>query len=118
MTRGAYNGGANAHCKEMDEALEANPPKITWEKRNGVMVATEVNDPHTGERKRGRTKKIVKREETAAQFKARMAAHALELEEAQCRVLETLQTEADQVADRFKTHRANNTRLLNAARTI
>lgn len=37
----------NSYSREMDALLAAAPPEITWENRNGVMVAAEVNDPHT-----------------------------------------------------------------------
>jgi hypothetical protein len=49
---------------------------------------------------------------------AELKAAAKTTEQARLRLVEMLQENADQVADRFKTHRANNTRLLNAARTI
>lgn len=106
----------------MDKALTERPPVIVWESRGGVQVAVEVNDPHTENRKRGRTKKPAEpkkaRPITAAAYKAALAAHALELEEAQRRRLESMQTEADDVAERFRKHRADNTDLMKAARTI
>lgn len=41
-------GAANAAEREMDAALEARPPQITWiPNGRGVMVATSVDDPHT-----------------------------------------------------------------------
>ncbi|HEY9371297.1 hypothetical protein [Streptomyces sp.] len=37
---------ANIYRRRMDEALEADPPVIEWEQRNGIQVAVVVNDPH------------------------------------------------------------------------
>lgn len=38
---------ANRHCREMDEALQARPPVITWAPNGrGVLVATSIDDPH------------------------------------------------------------------------
>ena len=119
MTRGgSHQGGTNLHCEEMDAALAAQPPEIVWVKnKRGVMVATEVRDPHSETRKRGRAKAPKKaRPLTAAAYKATLAAHALELREARERRLESMQTEADEVAERFRKHHAENTPLLNAAR--
>lgn len=48
--RGSYRDGDNSYNKEMDAALAADPPSITWEKRNGVMVAVFISDPHTKKR--------------------------------------------------------------------
>lgn len=37
----------NVHTNEMDAALEARPPKITWVPNgHGVMVAVTIHDPH------------------------------------------------------------------------
>ena len=122
MTRGGpHQGGTNLHCEEMDRLLEKAPPVIKWVKnKHGVMVHVEINDPRTENRKRGRAKKAEApkkaRPLTAAAYKAALAAHALELREARERRLESMQTEADEVAERFRKHHAENTQLLNAAR--
>lgn len=40
--------GFNAYERQMDAALEANPPKIVWRKgKDGILRAESVNDPHT-----------------------------------------------------------------------
>lgn len=57
--RGSYDktGTDNAYVREMDAALEVDPPVIVWEKDSrGILVAVEINDPHTVKRKRGRAK--------------------------------------------------------------
>lgn len=87
----------NRHCREMDEALEANPPQITWRKNShGVMVAVSVNDPHAegrGTESRQRYAYTLEAESMAAEQQAR------------------------EVADRFRRHHAENTPLMIAART-
>lgn len=121
MTRGPHQGGTNLHCQEMDRLLEKAPPVIKWAKnKHGVMVHVEIDDPHTESRKRGRAKAeapMKARPLTAAAYKAALAARALELREARERRLEAMQTEADEVAERFRKHHAENTPLLNAARS-
>lgn len=48
--RGSYNRNTrldNAIRAEMDKALEARPPVITWRKnKHGILVAVSVRDPH------------------------------------------------------------------------
>lgn len=83
----------NSYARDMDAALAESPPEIRWERRSGVMVAIEVDDPHTATK-------------TAAQ----------RLEQARLR-LRKHQQEADEVAERFRKHRVDNTPLMNAART-
>lgn len=96
---GRHNDGTfNRVRTAMDEALAANPPKIVYRKgKGGIYHAIEVRDPHA---------------ETTAQLEwdARMARE----EEA----LAAMREEADEVAERFRKHRADNTPLLAAARTI
>lgn len=37
----------NVHTNEMDAALEARPPVITWEKdAHGIFHHTKIDDPH------------------------------------------------------------------------
>lgn len=82
---------------EWGEALDANPPVITWRKNNrGIWVATSVRDPHA---------------ETGAQraWDERMAREE--------RLLDAMEDEAREVAERFEKHRAYNTPLQIAART-
>lgn len=116
MTRraaGPYEGGTNLHCKDMDKALEQRPPVIVWERnKRGVMVAVEVHDPHAERSTDAQVDRL-----NASADRADRKAAAKTAEQARLRLVEMLQEDADQVADRFKTHRANNTRLLAAART-
>ena len=106
--------GDNIHCREMDKALEKCPPVIKWEKnKRGVMVAVEINDPHAERSIDAQVDRLY-----ASADRADRAAAAKTTEQARLRLVEMLQEEADQVADRFKTHRANNTPLLNAARNL
>jgi hypothetical protein len=112
MTYGPHSGGTNLHCKEMDEALAKRPPVIKWEKnKRGVMVAVEVHDPHAERSTDAQADRLY-----ASADRADRKAAAKTTEQARLRLVEMLQEDADQVADRFKTHRANNTRLLNAAK--
>lgn len=90
----------NKDQAEMDALLEANPPVIQWEKRNGVMYAVQVDDPHA------ETKATAKAERLRAQEQAdRETALAL------------MQQEADEVAERLRKFRADNSPLMAAART-
>lgn len=82
---------------EWGATLDANPPVITWRrKNNGIWVATAVHDPHA---------------ETGAQ---RAWDERMEREELR---LERMQDEADAVDERFRKHHADNTPLQQAART-
>jgi hypothetical protein len=116
MTRrppGPHQGGTNVHCKEMDRLLANRPPVIVWEKnKRGVMVAIEIRDPHAERSTDAQVDRL-----NAPADRADLKAAAKTTEQARLRLVEMLQEEADQVADRFKTHRANNTRLMAAART-
>jgi len=88
--------GTNRYEYEATVALNANPPVITWRrKNNGVWVATSVHDPHA---------------ETGAQraWEERMAR-----EEA---ALAAMEEQAREVAARFEQHRADNTPLMTSAR--
>lgn len=89
--------GANTYTTQADRALQLNPPVIKWRrKNNGIWVAVSVQDPHA---------------ETAAQraWDERMAREQA--------VLDAMEDEAREVAERFRQHRSNNTSLLQAART-
>jgi WhiB family redox-sensing transcriptional regulator len=55
---------------------------------------------------------------TVAAATADRASRALALKQARAQVLGSLQAEADEVAERFRTHRANNNPLLDAARNL
>lgn len=50
--RSAMGDTPNSYCRDMTEALEADPPVITWRKgKGGVLVPVEIQDPHTKGRK-------------------------------------------------------------------
>lgn len=106
----AAPSGFNHYEWEMTRALEAEPPDIGWRrKHNGVWVHTYINDPHA---------------ETTTAAQARAAAEAAEREEAarqaeisRLQVLQLMQEEADEVAERLRKHHADNTPLMTAART-
>lgn len=87
----------NTYETEMDKALQNDPPEIQWRKnRHGVFEAVEVRDPHG---------------ETSIQAQAeRLRASADRAERAE-------REEAYAVAERFRKFRAENTRLMAAART-
>ena len=36
----------NSYAREMDEALEMNPPVIEWYQHKGVQVGVVIHDPH------------------------------------------------------------------------
>lgn len=114
--RGSYKDGQNTYTSEMDRLLEQRPPVIRWRKnRRGVMVAVEVLDPHV---ERGMDAQAERAHASAGRAeRAERAAAAEELEMARRRVVEAMQQEADEVTARFEAHRANNTPLLQAART-
>ena len=39
--------GSNAYCRQMDKALEKNPPVIVWRRNSrGVLVHVFIDDPH------------------------------------------------------------------------
>jgi len=85
----------NTYEAEMTKALEKHPPEIVWRKNNrGILVAVEVHDPHG--------------ETTIQAQAARLRASADRAERA----------EAYEVAERFRKHRANNTPLMTAARSV
>lgn len=105
------NGTGNSYTREMDAALAESPPEIRWERRNGVMVAIEVHDPHAATAKRA--PKAERKPPTNAERRA--AVEQWEL--ARLRVVESMRDEADEVAERFRKHRAENTPLMTAART-
>lgn len=118
--RGFYDktGTDNQVNREMDEALKNRPPVIIWEKNSrGVMVAVEVHDPHGERSTAAQAERLRASADRLEQEEARKAA-AKTTEQARLRLVEMLQEEAVDVSERLRTNRANNTRLLNAARTI
>lgn len=93
----AAPSGMNNYEREMTRAIAANPPVIVWVKdRRGIMRAASVMDPHA------ETK-------AAREWDARMVQDEV--------TLASMQQEADEVAERFRKHRADNTTLMTAART-
>lgn len=98
--RAYHKAATNKDQAEMDALLEANPPVIQWEKRNGVMHAVHVDDPHA------ETKTAARAERLRAQEQA----------DREC-ALDLMQQEADEVAERLRKHRADNSPLMAAART-
>lgn len=97
MTRSAYQKAYERFSPEMDALLEQTPPEIQWRKnRHGVFEAVAVRDPHG---------------ETSIQAQAeRLRASADRQERAE-------REEAYAVAERFRRFRAENTRLMAAARS-
>lgn len=96
---GRHNDAAtNSYEREMAEALDANPPEIVYRKgKGGIYHAVAVRDPHA---------------ETQArrEWDDRMAREA--------EALAAMEEQAREVAARFEQHRADNTSLMTAARTI
>lgn len=91
----------NAHSREMDEALAKAEPVIVWRKNNhGVMVHVSIDDPHA-------------EGGSAADRERRQYAYAVALDGQRA----AMELEAHEVADRFEKHRADNTPLMNAARS-
>lgn len=102
----------NAYERDMDEALEADPPQIVWRKDNhGILRAVSVSDRHA----EGTTAAQARRLRAAAEIAEREEA-ARQAEITRLQVLELMQAEADEVAERFRKHRADNTPLMSAAR--
>jgi hypothetical protein len=103
-----FNKGRTA----MDEALERQPPSITWRKNNrGVWIATSIQDPHAETSVEAHADRMRAAAEMASREQARL--YALEAERQRAR----MRTQAAEVAERFEQHRANNTSLMQAART-
>lgn len=103
MTKSGYHKGEgfNKERTTWDAILEKRPPKILWKKnRHGVMEAVLIEDPHT---------------ETASEVRAERL-RAQEQADREC-ALDLMQQEADEVAERLRKHRADNSPLMAAART-
>lgn len=113
-TSGPHNGGTNVHCKDMDRLLAKRPPVIIWEKdKHGILRHVEIHDPHAETSTAAQVDRL-----NASAERAEQKAAAKTTEQARLRLVEMLQEEAVDVSERLRTNRANNTRLLNAARTI
>lgn len=94
--RGSYS---TDHNPKFDEALDRNPPVIVWAKgKHGIQVAVEVHDPHA--------------ERSSEAQAERLRRSALRAE------WDAMEDEAREVAERFLKHRADNSPLQAAARTI
>lgn len=106
--------GGKRYEMEASAALEANPPVIVWRrKNNGVWVHVSIDDPHAETKSElRRTRQL---EADAARAREREIA-AEQVERLRKDVLELMQAEADEVAERFRKHRADNTPLMSAAR--
>lgn len=93
----AAPSGFNAYERQMEAALNANPPKITWRKgKDGIFRATAVRDPHAETKAQREWDERISREQVA---------------------LLAMQEEADAAAERLRKHRADNTPLMSAARS-
>lgn len=90
-------GMKNTYETEMDKALRADPPEIVWRKnKHGIRVAVKIRDPHA--------------ERSIEAQAERLRASADRQERAE-------REEAYAVAERFRKFRAENTRLMTAARS-
>lgn len=109
--RGSYN---SAHNPQFDAELDRNPPVIRWAKnKRGVMVAVEVRDPHCETSAQAQAERLDKWADRIDREEAARHAEAMRLQ-----VVALMETEAAEVAERFRQHRADNTYLMRAARSI
>lgn len=100
--------------REWGEVLDRDPPKITWRRKpNGVFVATSVHDPHADTSPGAQAGRL-----RAAADEAEREYAAQQAERARLEFLREMREEADEVAERFRKHRADNTPLMTAARKI
>lgn len=103
---------ANRHEQEMDAALEKNPPVIVWRKdKHGIQRAVSVKDPHAEASTAAQAQRMRRSAEVAEREEAARQAEITRLQ-----VLQLMQDEAAEVAERFRKHRADNTPLLTSAR--
>ena len=124
----------NPYTREADRLLAENPPQIEWRrKNNGVWVHVAIDDPHADMKDRAARSMCINDHEytednthyrssggreclTCKKDRDRQA-EARRTERRRREVLEQVEDEAREVAERFEKHRADNTPLLAAART-
>jgi hypothetical protein len=108
----AAPSGFNNYEREMAKALDANPPKIVWRKdKHGVMRAESVMDPHAETTTAAQARRL-----RYAAMEAEQKEAARQAEITRLQVLQLMQDQADEVVERFRKHRADNTPLLTSAR--